>query len=73
MVDYLAKNKVDYILVAPDSSIWQDRYIPMDSKSTSQVLPLITSFLAESNLTLIYDSGSELIRVFKTNVGQASQ
>lgn len=63
--NYIARNRVGYILVAPNIE-WQKDYEPKYSVTMAGNLPALAGLAAEHRVQLVYSSESSLIQVFKT-------
>jgi hypothetical protein len=61
---YLQRNRVNYILVAPQIS-WQFSYSPSYSRNVKNILPFIEDLARKNELTLVHISKPNLIRVYK--------
>ncbi len=63
--NYIARNRVGYILVAPNIE-WQKDYVPRYTATMSGNLPVLAGLVAEHRVQLVYSSETSLIQVFKT-------
>lgn len=62
--DYLIRNQVSYILVAPHVR-WFPHFRPIYSDMTLSLLPYFDALEAEDRIQLVYSSGAGLIRVYQ--------
>lgn len=68
LYDYLVKNNVDYILIAPQiipSKRWQPTPIPQYSESTAHILPLLAELSVKESVAEVYHSEPDLVKIFK--------
>lgn len=61
---YLVTNHVNYVLVAPQI-IWLPVYSPRYSERVNSVLPFIEDLTRKNELTMVYASKQNLIRIYK--------
>lgn len=62
--NYMTDNNVDYVLMAPQIN-WQPIYSPSYSDRTLHILLYVQDLASKNKLTLIYESDSEMIRIYK--------
>lgn len=65
--DYLARNQVSYVLVAPDAR-WQNTYRPFYDAPTTRLLELLETLSAQQLVKRLYASESDLVQVFKVEL-----
>jgi hypothetical protein len=71
MSAFLSRNRVDYVLVAPQVR-WQESYVPAYSEETAVcVLPAIEALAAEGKTRLVYTAMQGAVRIYQTRFASA--
>lgn len=66
--DFLIRNNIEYILIAPEIR-WQDTYQPLYSAGTNTMLLLSEVLRAEKILSQVYANDSDSIRIYRVTGG----